>query len=486
MFTAKLLEEVIAYAKCFSQNIGHEFTERTILITAMTGSAATDIGGKTTASVFKYLSKNTHASQEEINSFADTRLNIIDEISFACYGRVLAKTSENLQNFTQCYEFQYGSIDIVFLGDFCQLATINGDIIYQHRHGVYWEQELNRLVELKGSHRYRDLFMQRVMSEIRVTGLAKEDRDIFNTRVIGQNGVEMPDPSTIRFATYYNKARCSINAAIFRKYLQQHHSTCTETEICNSAIVIKSNGFWGNSNIPLSYESRKKLFEECSETDTKSWSKQKCDPLLCLFYGSNVMINENSDVSNGIANGTTCLFKKAHLKPGVIPRPMKMHGYWIKSVKADEVDWLELEWQDSPTFVGRFKVFAKKARFTVEFPITERNITVRVATSIALEQFPIVVNFATTGHKLQGKSMIALVIAQWSNVKNWAYVVLSRVRTLVGLFFTTPIPENVDFTPEPEYLDMMANLRETINATTGQVATLKSTYDYSLFEGAYN
>ena len=59
-----------------------------------------------------------------------------------------------------------------------------------------------------------------------------------------------------------------------------------------------------------------------------------------------------------------------------------------------------------------------------------------------------------------------LVIAEWSKVKNWAYVVLSRVRTLSGLFLTEPIPDNIDFRPAPDYLDMMENLRETILATS--------------------
>ena len=48
-----------------------------------------------------------------------------------------------------------------------------------------------------------------------------------------------------------------------------------------------------------------------------------------------------------------------------------------------------------------------------------------------------------------------LVIAEWSKVKNWAYVVLSRVLTLAGLFLTEPIPDNIDFRPAPDYLEMM-------------------------------
>jgi hypothetical protein len=37
---AKILESLVLYAKQFSQNIGHNFTDRTILLTAITGAAA--------------------------------------------------------------------------------------------------------------------------------------------------------------------------------------------------------------------------------------------------------------------------------------------------------------------------------------------------------------------------------------------------------------------------------------------------------------
>jgi hypothetical protein len=32
-------------------------------------------------------------------------------------------------------------------------------------------------------------------------------------------------------------------------------------------------------------------------------------------------------------------------------------------------------------------------------------------------------NFATTGHKLQGKTMANWVIAEWRNIETWAYLV---------------------------------------------------------------
>ena len=46
-------------------------------------------------------------------------------------------------------------------------------------------------------------------------------------------------------------------------------------------------------------------------------------------------------------------------------------------------------------------------------------------------QLPVILNNATTGHKLQGSSVDNLFVHQWKYVQNWAYVVLSRVRTML-------------------------------------------------------
>ena len=81
-----------------------------------------------------------------------------------------------------------------------------------------------------------------------------------------------------------------------------------------------------------------------------------------------------------------------------------------------------------------------------------------------LSHFAVLSNYATTGHKLQGKSLERLIIAEWSKKQNWAYVVLSRVRTLSGVYLCKPLPEDISFVPDPEYLDMMTRMRTTIKA----------------------
>ncbi len=474
------MEEVVAYAKSFSLNIGHNFTSKTILLTAITGTAAVEIGGETSASAFKYLRRIDHGHQSDIDNFKDTRMCIMDECSFASW-KILPKISENLKSFTECQEFEYGGVAFVFLGDFCQLEAIGGDCFYLHHDGdSYWMEELNCMVELLGGHRFINCeFMGNICSAMRNGNLTKEYRDLLNSRVVGQNGVKMPDPRKTHFATYCNKLRCSLNANLFKVHLKKNHSKCTKTNICNTTIIIKADPCWAHSKTPLNFDQRHILFQNCSEADTNNAQNTRCDPLLCLFYDSNLMVNENTDVTNGIANGTNCLFKYAKLKPGTILQPIMMHGCWVNSVSVHDVEYLQLEWQDSARFKGLFRVHPKKRTFVVSFPIQDNNTKLRIKTKMILEQFPVVVNFATTGHKLQGKSLFSLVIAQWAakNIKNWAYVVISRVRTLLGLFLLERIPDDLDCTPAPEYLHMMDRFRETILAGPEDVADLKATYN---------
>ena len=49
-------------------------------------------------------------------------------------------------------------------------------------------------------------------------------------------------------------------------------------------------------------------------------------------------------------------------------------------------------------------------------------------------QFPLVSNSATTGHKLQGCTVDSILVNDWWYQQNWPYVVLSRVKTMDGLY----------------------------------------------------
>ena len=50
------------------------------------------------------------------------------------------------------------------------------------------------------------------------------------------------------------------------------------------------------------------------------------------------------------------------------------------------------------------------------------------------KHFLMIINHATIGHKLQGSGVDALFVHEWKYVTNWVYIILSRVRTLSGLY----------------------------------------------------
>ena len=71
-------------------------------------------------------------SHQIARTIKKTRLNIFDEISIAGYKQILEKVSQDVHNFTQCHNYQHGSIDRVCLGDFGQLNFIQ---CHNYQHG---------------------------------------------------------------------------------------------------------------------------------------------------------------------------------------------------------------------------------------------------------------------------------------------------------------------------------------------------------------
>ena len=145
------------------------------------------------------------------------------------------------------------------------------------------------------------------------------------------------------------------------------------------------------------------------------------------------MLTHNEDVSNGLANGTLCLFIGAVLKPNATTLTQCLDGYYVQTVDAHDVDHIECQFEpgDDGKPGKKFKIFPHKINWTAQLDEGFSYPTTLTATAT---QFPILPNNATTCHKLQGASKKSLFIVSISNAKNWLYVALSRVRTLTGLY----------------------------------------------------
>ena len=181
------------------------------------------------------------------------------------------------------------------------------------------------------------------------------------------------------------------------------------------------------------------FWESCGEDDVKTARMTgRMDPVLRIYHKCRVMLGFNKDVKDGQANGTQAEVQKVILKPGVVPQTMMLGGRIpVAAVRASQVEKLTLHHCNDRIQPRTFSIEPKDYTFRANM-LKPRALRTKEAPKETLrmkaKQLPILINNATTGHKLQGSGVDSLFVHNWSNVTNWVYVMLSRVKTRAGLF----------------------------------------------------
>ena len=89
-------------------------------------------------------------------------------------------------------------------------------------------------------------------------------------------------------------------------------------------------------------------------------------------------------------------------------------------------------------------------------------------------QLPVISSDAITGHKLQGLTKDNLVVYSWNKSTNWIYVVLSRVRTLSGLFLVRRLKLSDIKPTSRDYLSFLGRIRALEQQEFRRCATLNN------------
>ena len=126
-------------------------------------------------------------------------------------------------------------------------------------------------------------------------------------------------------------------------------------------------------------------------------------------------------------------------------------GKIVPTVSVDDVDHMVCEhYADSIKPLAKFKLYPNKDSAKMKVKIS-KNVT--SVGGVNLTQFPVNSNIATTGHKLQGMTKDALIVYSWNyTFTNWIYVVLSRVRTLSGLYLCKKLDETKELLCDEDLL----------------------------------
>jgi hypothetical protein len=214
----------------------------------------------------------------------------------------------------------------------------------------------------------------------------------------------------------------------------------------------------GRSFVPFHHGSF--FWENCSEDDVKlARGAGRMDPLLKLYKGCRVMLPCNTNVKAGEANGTQATVEKIVLKSGEKSQQVLIQDdVPVPAVFASQVSYLVLRHSNERIQPNLFRVRPKQHSFDANIPKPQSlqfpgDETEKI--KMKANQVPIIVNNATTGHKLQGMGVDQLFVHNWSYVTNWVYVMLSRVKTRKGLFARRPISRDLKKYAVPKALKNM-------------------------------
>ena len=186
------------------------------------------------------------------------------------------------------------------------------------------------------------------------------------------------------------------------------------------------------------------MYRKCGDslcTGTKVHTR--VDPCLKLYKGCPIMFTLNSDVedSNTYCKGMTGKFEGVILKEGKSVKNETFSGISLSSVFVHDLEAILV--QIDGCSQSLIKVHPVEQTVSIDIPF-EASCTARTRINgLKLTQLPIVCNIATTGHKLQGTTKEKIVVIDFNyGLRNWIYVVLSRVTSLAGLFLKKPLDFN--------------------------------------------
>ena len=504
----------------FSMHVGIRWTDTTFFYTAYTGSAASAFGGRTIVKASGMWSKRV--SDEQRNDWRNCKILVIDEISFMKESELMQldrklKELGDRNKIFGGYSIIFGG-DFRQL-----TKASRKQLMYSKESSQFFEHSLTGTIILQNEHRFKnDKVWGKILSDFWFGDLSDEQRRIINERVIGVNGLQPPDnlKDGGTYACPTNKERNSISAGIFKKIVDTNNPDKGSNDVPPTNIIIIESTFGMSTSKNglirrIKNSLRHRILTTCGDANIEYEGSKKADPALCLYTGVYlIFISDNNKMNEKPprGNGTVCKFISVKIKDNAASHRVKTYnGKKVWTVSIEDVQWITVELMDNTEEIDTLEAKVRDMKQETEeavknnesdhtiktlkenlrilkkeldimhhgrqFKITpeRRNVEVTVRPSrvsslqdtfkLQMNMMPVNIATACTGHKLQGRSKDSLIVTSWPNFKNnvifqnWEYVVLSRVRTMDGLFLMQPLDKEKNYAPTHELMKYMKRAR---------------------------
>ena len=468
---SEIITQVLKYAEQFCSNLNVPFDRYTIRVTALTGVAATSIFGETIHSAAHLKKSMENITREHINEWKSrTKLLIVDEISFMSISDLRRLDSRLVKLMGNEFGHLYGGCNIVFCGDFSQLEPVSksDELLYckTFESCRLWHNAINCFISLEGKWRFKDdPEWGNILTCLHDGNPTESDLHEINKRVVSPS---TKLPSNLKYGTYQNCVRDTINTSLFEQVLSKHKN---KEIICPGVIVVLCDDLKMKDSLGTykPFAAEMKFWSSVGESDCKcGQGNGRMDPMLKLYNDIELRMTINADAARGQANGTRVNLQKVVLKSGQSPSILEVNGTKVNVVLAGQIDYILVKHKSTRN--STFKVAPISREFTAKYPLpiqyqaTSKTKTRSEYLKVKALQLPLIVNNTTTGYKLQGVGLDSLFVSEWNNgARNWVYVMLSRVCTRNGLFLRTKIPTDpMLYAMSPELASMLAYLNSTV------------------------
>lgn len=401
----------------------HEYNNRVgkkLVVTAMTGCAALllECNAKTLHSwsgiklakgpnediiekVLRsgYYKKNWKKAQgiiiDEVSMMSQKIFEIIEQIA-----RIIKKNNQ-----------PFGGMQVIFIGDFFQLPpvgnsgdTLSGKFCFQ---SDIWKDVFTQdnHICLTTIFRQKDNHYIDILNEARYGELSPGSINA----LVEQSKKKYDETDNIPTKLYPNRVKTDfVNNTMFSKINDTEYNYGIETSIDYDKKIDSGNPFNEKELQKMKLASKKELEMELSFMS----NNVPCSHNLKLKKGSLVMCTINLDMNNGICNGSQ----------GIVIDIVSRSGENIPIVKF---------------YNGIRREITKHYWQSEDYPC------------VAVGQYPLILAWALTIHKIQGATLSTAEIDIGNGIFEYgqSYVALSRVKSLEGLYLSSFNPDKVKANP---------------------------------------
>jgi ATP-dependent DNA helicase PIF1 len=426
--------------------------KKKVAVTALTGCAALLLGqGATTIHRWagiglgkgdEYtLIERVKSNRIKRKKWTETQLLIIDEVSMMSQalfelldmiGKHVRRSNRSvIKQFGKIVETKpYGGIQLIFCGDFYQLPPIGsaGNPLSKNFcfESELWDDTFDVQMILDKSFRQKDELFLNILNEIRNNELSKHSIYKLKQRLLENCADSMPSDvkpvSILPTKAQVNKIN-TFEMLQLGDEVETHHYYFQEV-----MDVDYVRGLYDKDELDL-IEFRTTINKKNESDVINEFKRLKTntiyDDTLTLKVGAQVMCIFNLDLENGVCNGSTGIIKEfiCHrnyfdtiLSKKSISEKINIHNSENRDVYMPVVE-----------FSNGYRMIIKPQHITSDQII-----------GAVLFQIPLILAWGITTHKSQGATLDTALINIGSRVfsAGQAYVAMSRVRSLDGLYLT--------------------------------------------------